>query len=103
MSQTIQATINIPPDYVLIKKVEHEQLVERQAIAMTMKEVCEEFQRDRTWVKKNVMDKPYFRRKIEKFSQFPEGKNGQYRFHRRKMLNFIDEYYEEIIERSEEN
>ncbi|MEX6015211.1 hypothetical protein [Mammaliicoccus sciuri] len=29
MSQTIQATINIPPDYVLIKKVEHEQLVEK--------------------------------------------------------------------------
>lgn len=102
MTQTLKATINIPSDYVLITKVEHEQLLERQSIAMTMKEVCEEFQRDRTWVKKNVIDKPYFRRKFEKFSQFPEGKNGQYRFHRNKMLEFIDEYYEEIIERSNE-
>lgn len=100
MKQNLQVTINIPPEYVLITKVEHEQLLKRQSVAMTMKEVCEEFQRDRKWVKKNVIIRPYFRRKFEKFSQFPEGTNGQYRFHRRKMLEFIDEYYEEIIEKS---
>ena len=103
MPQTLQATIHIPPEYVLLTKIEYEKLRERQSAAMTMQELCEEFQRDRTWVKKNVIDKPYFRRKIQKFSQFPEGKNGTYRFQRRKMLEFIDKYYEEIIERSKEN
>lgn len=67
---------------------------------ITMKQLQEEMQRDRSWIMKHIIRDPYFRRKIEKFTQFPINDSGKYLFHRKKILKFIDDYAEEIVERS---
>ena len=38
--------------------------------------------------------------KIAKFSQFPINDSGKYLFHRKSMLKFLNDYAEEIDERS---
>ncbi|UVI86674.1 DUF771 domain-containing protein [Staphylococcus aureus] len=86
---------------VILTKEQYDKSQDNQKnVQMTMLELQEEMQRDRSWIIKHLLQDDYFRRKIARFSQFPINDSGKYLFHRKRMLRFLDDYAEEIVERS---
>ena len=71
---------------ILTKEQYDESQNSEKSVQMNMLELQEEMQRDRSW--------------IIKFSQFPINDSGKYLFHRKSMLKFLNDYAEEIVERS---
>lgn len=101
--QALQATIQIPPELVLITKVEYDTLksvAEDKPQWWTMKDLMIKTNRGRKWIKQYMIDDPVIRKKIEPFTQFPKGDSGSYIFHAKKMEQFIDENFELIKERA---
>ncbi len=101
--QALQATIQIPPELVLITKVEYENLksvAEDKPLWWTMQDLMNKTCRGRKWIKQYMIDDPVIRKKIEPFTQFPKGDSGSYIFHAKKMEQFIDENFELIKERA---
>lgn len=88
-------------NFVIITQEEYEDFSNQtKTVQMNMKELQEEMQRDRSWIIQHIIKDEYFRRKIESFTQFPINDSGKYLFHRKSMLKFLDEYNDEIVERS---
>lgn len=89
---------------VIITKNEYDEYLENEEAStynMTMQDLMQELQCDRKWIKKHLFEDDYFRRKIKKFSRFPRSKTGgKYLFNRKKMMEFLDQYADEIIARS---
>lgn len=89
---------------VIITKNEYDEYLENEEAGtynMTMQDLMEELQCDRKWIKKHLLEDDYFSRKIKKFSRFPRSKTGgKYLFNRKKMMEFLDDYADEIIARS---
>ena len=85
---------------ILTKEQYDESQNSEKSVQMNMLELQEEMQRDRSWIIKHLFQDEYFRRKIAKFSQFPINYSGKYLFHRKSMLKFLNDYAEEIVERS---
>ncbi|WP_049391576.1 DUF771 domain-containing protein [Staphylococcus epidermidis] len=85
---------------ILTKEQYDESQNSEKSVQMNMLELQEEMQRDRSWIIKHLFQDEFFRRKIAKFSQFPINDSGKYLFHRKSMLKFLNDYAEEIVERS---
>ena len=101
MVQTINVTVPIPEDYVIISKVEYQELIDNQPMNMTLTEVAQ-YYKTKTWIVKNILKNYLFRRKIKPFSQLvDEDGNGKYLFNRKKMKQFLNDYDEEIKERTQ--
>lgn len=79
-----------------IKQLRNDQLPKE----MTMKELVAETGWSEYYIKKNIINRNYFRRKIEPFTTFSKNGRGKFSFDRRKMIEFIEEYKEEIKERA---
>ncbi|MDG4944619.1 DUF771 domain-containing protein [Staphylococcus chromogenes] len=99
MVQTIQVTVPIPDDHIIISKAEYKELVDSRPVNMTLQEVADMFPCSKQWFKENVLDNDYFRSKIESFSTFPtaDGK-GHYKFDRKEMMKFLKQYNKQIHE-----
>lgn len=101
MIQTINVTVPIPEDYVIISKVEYQELIDNQPMNMTLTEVAQYYNQTNGWIVKKILKDDYFRRKIKQFSQLvDEDGNGKYLFNRKKMKQFLNDYDEEIKERT---
>lgn len=102
--QSLNVTINIPPDIVFVPKKEWEKvmsIVEDRVEWWTMEDVMRKTQRGRKWIKTYIIDDPVIRQEIDSFTHFPKGNSGEYRFHAKKMNRFLDERFELIKERAE--
>lgn len=99
MVQTLQVTVPIPDDHIIISKAEYKEIIDNRPVNMTLQEVADMFPCSKQWFKENVLENDYFRRKIAKFSTFPndDGK-GHYKFDRREMTKFLKEYNTQIHE-----
>ncbi|MGZ9788878.1 DUF771 domain-containing protein [Staphylococcus hominis] len=101
MVQTINVTVPIPEDYVIISKVEYQELIDNQPMNMTLTEVAQYYNQTKKWIVDNILDEDYFRRKIKPFSQLVDANgNGRYLFNRKKMKQFLNDYDEEIKKRT---
>lgn len=103
MVQTLQVTIPVPETHVLMPKVELQELIDSKPVNMTLTEVAKAYPTYNDWIVKNIVEDPYLRKVIEPFSQLPNpGEKGVYKFNRRRMLKFLDEYDEEIKARAKQ-
>ncbi|UTH13325.1 DUF771 domain-containing protein [Macrococcus equipercicus] len=99
---SFNAVITIPPEYVVIKKIEYDRLVENDEVKFwELEDLMTKTCSSKYWVMKNIVNNPELRDLIESFSIFPKGKNGPYKFNAKKMSRFLDEHFEEIKERAE--
>lgn len=102
--QSLNVTINIPPDVVCVPKKEWERMVrivEDRVVWWTMEDLMRKTQRGRSWIKKYMIDDPLIRQEIDSFTQFPKGGSGEYRFLISKMDRYLEERFDFIKERAE--
>lgn len=102
--QTLNVTINIPPEFVVVPKKEYEELlhaVDSSPKWWTMQDLEKKLQRERKWIIKHLIKDDVIGKKVATMTLFPPGDRGHYRFDARRMNKFIDENFELIKERAE--
>lgn len=100
---SVQLTIPIPSDSVLVSKVELEQLKKSEltGIYWTMKDLEKRVGRSSEWIKENILFPPRFRRVLDVeqdgFVFYPKSKGQVWSFHAPKMAEFLDKQFNQIF------
>lgn len=97
----VEATISIPADYVLIKRVEYEELQHSSlsGVCWTMQDLEKRLGRRSGWIKDNILFK--FRKILDieygGFVTYPKSQGQSWLFHAEKMAGFIDKHFNLIF------
>ncbi|MGO1059356.1 DUF771 domain-containing protein [Planococcus sp. FY231025] len=100
----VNLSIEIPSEYVLITKVEYEELKsnELKGVFWTMKDLEHQTQRRQLWLKENVLYPSRFRKVLDAedggFVFYPKKPGQPWAFQASKMAAFLDESFAEIFE-----
>lgn len=97
----VNLSIEIPPEYVLITKVEFEELINRQLIGRwwTMQDLEEHTNMKRDWLKEKILYIPKFKGQLEKFVSYPERQGEKWSFQATKMTQFLEDNFYSIFKK----
>lgn len=95
----VNLTIPIPEGYVLITKVEYEELQQEKLRGhyWSMEDLEKRTGKKRLWLKTNLLFIPRFKEELEKFVHYPIAQEDEWSFHATKMVNFLDENFHLIF------
>lgn len=101
--QNINVTIQIPEEYVMITKVEYEELSSNILLGkyLTLKDVIKHTGKSRSWLEENLLSHPYRMKQIEPFTHFPEGRGDKWAFKTKEMYEYLDREFLKILSRGE--
>lgn len=105
MQQVIKAEIliNIPPDQILISKVEYEELQSNLLIGVywSMKDLEQRINKKHEWIKANILYPSRFRRILDVknggFVYYPKSKGEKWSFQATKMSQFLEDNFHTIF------
>lgn len=95
----VSLTIQIPPDFVMIKKVELEELQQEKlcGVYWTMKDLEKRTNKKQEWLKNNILFVPNFKKELDVknrgFVYYPRVKGEPWSFQASKMAKFLDENF----------
>lgn len=98
----VELSIEIPAEYVLITKVEYEELKsnELRGVYWSMKDLEERVGKKRDWIETNILYPSHFRNmldsKTEGFVYYPESRGQAWMFQATKMADFLDKKFHRI-------
>lgn len=101
----VNMTIPIPEEYVLITKVEFEQLQQEKLSGQywTMKDLEKRVGKEWRWIKDNILYPSRFKEILDVnnggFVYYPEGRGKNWSFHASKMAQFLDDNFHLIFGR----
>lgn len=92
-------TIEIPEEYVLIKKVELEELKEQllAGVYWNMKDLEKRVSKKQDWIKENILYQPRFKNTLKEFVYYPQSQGQSWSFQANKMAKFLDENFDRIF------
>lgn len=100
---SVNLTIPIPEDSVLITKVEFEQLKKQELLGVywTMKDLENRTGKKHEWIKENILYRPEFRKILDAdfggFVYYPKARGHTWSFHALKMAEFLDKNFNRIF------
>lgn len=100
---SVQLSIPIPPDLVLISKVELEELRKQElaGVYWTMGDLEERVGRKQVWILENILYPPRFRKILDVenggFVFYPKVKGQKWSFHAPRMAEFLDRHFTQIF------
>lgn len=98
-----EVVINIPPDYVLVKKSELEELQQERlsGVYWSMKDLEKRINKSRPWILENILYKPRFRKVLDSNNHgpvyYPKSQGENWSFHAAKMAKFLDDNFHLIF------
>lgn len=104
----VELTIPIPPNSILINKVEYEKLKQDQlsGVYWTMQDLEKRIGRKAEWIKTNILYRPKLKEALDckhgGFVFYPKSKGQSWSFQAFKMSEFLDKYFS-VIFNSQEN
>lgn len=99
----VNLSIPIPPDKVLISKVELEELKEQSltGVYWNMKDLEKRVNKRQEWIKENILYKPRFREVLDSenggFVYYPKSQGQTWSFNAKRMAKFLDENFHLIF------
>lgn len=101
MQQQLNATINIPSDFILITKIEYEQLLKNnnEGKFISLKELGEHLDCSPQWLKENLLFNPRYKKDLEQFIHYPTASGEKYKIHMKKAFQYFDEHSISIFDR----
>ncbi len=102
-SLSVNLTILIPSDSVIISKVELQELKQQQlsGVYWTMKDLELRINRKHEWIKDNILYPPRFKKILDVdnggFVFYPKSKGQTWSFHALKMAEFLDKHFQQIF------
>jgi len=100
---TVNLTIPIPPDTVLISKIELNELKQQQLVGVywSMKDLEARVKRKNEWIKEYILYPPKFRKHLDAnsggFVYYPKSQGQTWLFHAQKMTEFLDKNFSQIF------
>lgn len=100
---TVNLTIPVPADQVLISKVELQELQEQQlkGVYWTMKDLERRINKKSEWIKENILFPSRFRKILDVdnggFVYYPKNQGQSWSFLAPKMADFLDKYFQSIF------
>jgi len=100
---TVQLSIPIPNDSVLISKVELEELKKQElaGVYWSMQDLEQRVNKGQVWIKENILYQPKFKKVLDVehggFVFYPKAKGQNWSFHAAKMADFLDKRFVEIF------
>ncbi|WP_138419728.1 DUF771 domain-containing protein [Aquibacillus sediminis] len=99
----VNLNIPIPPDTVIISKVELEELKQAQltGVYWSMKDLELQINRKKEWIKENILYPSKFRKILDVdqggFVYYPNKQGRNWSFHALKMAEFLDNNFQQIF------
>jgi len=99
----VNLTVQVPENYVLINKVEFEELQQEKlsGIYWTMKDLEQRINKKHEWIKANILYPSKFRKILDVkkggFVYYPEVTGEKWTFHAVKMAKFLDDNFYSIF------
>lgn len=99
--QSFDVKITIPEEYVLIKKIEYEDLIKNDLTGkyLSVKDICELTGKSQTFIRENLLDNPKRLKEIEAFSHFPQSQGDRWSFKAKEMREYLDKEFLPILRR----
>lgn len=100
----VELEIPVPSDSVLIKKVEYEELKEKELLGVywTMEDLKQRLGKGSWWIKEYVLYPERFRKILDLenggFVYYPKRSGEHWSIHANKMAKFLDENFRKIFE-----
>lgn len=98
----VNLSIPVPEDYVLIKKVELQELKNESLLGVywSMKDLTKRINKSDRWIKDNILYQPRFKKRLDMknggFVYYPESQGQTWSFQANKMADFLDKHFGEI-------
>lgn len=95
----VELLLEIPNDYILIKKVEYEQLQQEKlsGVYWSMKDLEKRVGKDWRWIKEHILYPSDFKKMLDVknggFVYYPERRGKNWTFHAGKMAQFLDDNF----------
>lgn len=99
----IELSVQIPSEYVLINKVELEELVQESlsGVYWSMKDLEKRIGRKHEWIKENILYPTRFKRTLDAenggFVFYPNSPGQSWSFQANKMVKFLDENFSNVF------
>lgn len=99
----VELSIDIPEEYILITKVEYEELKEQElhGVYWTMRDLEQRTNRQSKWLKEHILFHPQFRKKLDSenggFVFYPKSKGHTWAFQATKMTEFLEKNFSRIF------
>lgn len=99
--QTLDVKISIPETHVLISVDEYNDLKERELTGKyyTIKDLVNLTGKSESWLYDNLLNNPYRRRDIRKFTHYPKGKGDRWLFKATGLREYLENEFLEILRR----
>ncbi|WP_041060995.1 DUF771 domain-containing protein [Jeotgalibacillus campisalis] len=103
---SVNLTIAIPEDHVLVSKVELERLKKNELVGFywSLKDLENRTGKKRSWLQDNILYIPRFKKLLDVnnggFVYYPSNKGQSWSFHARKMSQFLDRHFTDIYKGS---
>ena len=101
--QTLNVTVKIPEDYVLVEKIELMELQQNQlkGVYWTMQDLEKQINKKQDWIKENILFVQKFKLELDSNNNgcvvYPTKKGQPWVFHAQKMKKFLDENFSKIF------
>ncbi|RDW21011.1 DUF771 domain-containing protein [Oceanobacillus arenosus] len=101
---TVNVSIPIPDDKVIISKVELEELKQEQLIGVywNMKDLQKRINKSDRWIKDNILYLPKFKRILDTenggFVYYPKNQGQTWSFQANRMAEFLDKNFSRIFQ-----
>lgn len=91
----VNLTVQVPDEYVLVSKVELEELQQEKLNGRywSMEDLEERTGRKQLWLKSNLLYAPKFKKELEKFVHYPNSQGDKWSFQASKMVKFLDDNF----------
>ncbi|HAL09027.1 MAG TPA: hypothetical protein DCO67_03545 [Staphylococcus sp.] len=99
--QQLNATINIPADFILITKIEYEQLLNNHTEGkfISLKGLANHLDCSPQWLKENVLFNPRYKNDLKDFIHYPSSSGEKYHIHQSKAFKYFDTHGISIFDR----
>ncbi|MCJ0951530.1 DUF771 domain-containing protein [Mammaliicoccus sciuri] len=101
MQQQLNATINIPSDFILITKVEYEQLLNNhnEGKFISLKGLADHLDCSSQWLKESILFNPKYKKDLEEFIHYPTASGEKYKIHMKKAFEYFEKHSISIFDK----
>ncbi|GKS14739.1 hypothetical protein YDYSY3_57390 [Paenibacillus chitinolyticus] len=100
---TVELSIPIPENHVLISKVEFEELKQKElaGVYWSMQDLERRLNKGQAWIKENILFQPRFKKMLDVqcggFVFYPKARGQNWSFQASKMAEFLDKRFGDIF------
>lgn len=101
MKQFLEVKIEVPDTHVVIPKEVYEQLRKQELTGQyyTIKDLVNLTGKSKSWLYDNLLNNPYHRKDIRKFTHYPKGKGDRWLFKATGLREYLENEFLEILRR----